>query len=741
MKKFVLILSLLMLAFGCANKNPAPGEEINYNLFFSPADHVSGLLQAGQVDRAMKTYGAQLAYFRENAEDADVSALAGELCRAACGKYVPSAERTRDALESIRWPAPVAGWPRIRNILDTADEQNSFFASQAVFKSPDCAPAVINELSTALDRTKKKIRDSAAREFLAYPVFTEKNFFTAYPLRLDAGRVLEKAGPELDEKIGRSSAKGVAHFAKTYKAQLDEGLEKRLASRYFACSLGCDPKDAGLKQILDAVRLTRQAGLEPPRLDDLKVVMVQATSPTLAREKYLEFPIGINVDLPFATKKAAIGKVFSSKTLGRGDIIILVNVAVAKISRDISGLNSVESTYVSGTKTVANPKHQELAELKKQITNQSQLHSAQSYNAVIAYGLIGAISHSVEQNDIDSRLEEVSKKLAQTPKTIAEQEMSKYRFNTADMDVLKEATVHYYIIDNRKKTLFSSTFDLKQERSFTVAYRLKKSDINRAKYLNQMDQEADVQRFEKDPASVDLSTLLDQYLKGNGKTAKFKSMAQVRKKVLDQRNQAIALFQSESFDARPVDDNRFESVVVVFHPDGKLGSGFFVRDDLVLTNYHVIQGVKYVEMTMYGGQETFGKVVATDPKRDLALVKVQARGKPVKFLKSRTLPIGATVEAIGHPMGMEFSITRGVVSAIRKLDSSFVPGGKQILFIQTDTPINPGNSGGPLFLGDKVIGLNNQKLAATPLEGLGFAIHYSEAEKFLRKHGVTYLEK
>jgi serine protease Do len=202
---------------------------------------------------------------------------------------------------------------------------------------------------------------------------------------------------------------------------------------------------------------------------------------------------------------------------------------------------------------------------------------------------------------------------------------------------------------------------------------------------------------------------------------------------LKDKNQMLTEFRRNQHIAKPVNDERFESVVVVYHSGGKVGTGFFIEEDIVLTNFHVVEGSKYVEMKMYNGQETFGKVMAADIRLDLAKIKVQSRGKPAEFYNEQIIPLGATVVAIGHPNGLDFSITRGVTSALRKINSTYAPGGKPILFIQTDAAINPGNSGGPLFLGDKVIGVNTQKVVKKEIEGLGFAIHYSEVQDFFSR--------
>ena len=114
-------------------------------------------------------------------------------------------------------------------------------------------------------------------------------------------------------------------------------------------------------------------------------------------------------------------------------------------------------------------------------------------------------------------------------------------------------------------------------------------------------------------------------------------------------------------------------------------------------------------------------------------MKTNARGKAVQFFRGE-LKQGSSVEALGHPQRLKFSLTRGVVSSIRKYHSTYSATGEaNVLFIQTDAEINPGNSGGPLYFGDKVGGVNTQGLAKDKTEGLNFAVHFSEVQTFLRK--------
>ena len=104
------------------------------------------------------------------------------------------------------------------------------------------------------------------------------------------------------------------------------------------------------------------------------------------------------------------------------------------------------------------------------------------------------------------------------------------------------------------------------------------------------------------------------------------------------------------------------------------------------------------------------------------------KGPPVEFWNLPKIQAGASADAIGHPVGLDFSITSGVVSALRK--ASLIDFGKEVKQIQVDVALNPGNSGGPLFIGNKVIGVNSHIRRDT--EGLNFAIHYQEVLDFIK---------
>ncbi|MHC5061928.1 MAG: Do family serine endopeptidase, partial [Planctomycetota bacterium] len=159
------------------------------------------------------------------------------------------------------------------------------------------------------------------------------------------------------------------------------------------------------------------------------------------------------------------------------------------------------------------------------------------------------------------------------------------------------------------------------------------------------------------------------------------------------------------------------------------GSGFIIsKDGYILTNNHVVGEVDKITVVLQDGRELDAKVVGTDPKSDVAVIKVEAENLPVIELgDSDALEIGEWVIAIGSPFGLDATVTVGVVSAKGR-------GGVGIAdyedFIQTDAAINPGNSGGPLLnLEGKAVGLNTAIFSRSGgYMGIGFSIPINMAK-------------
>tara|TARA_X000000950_G_C13921580_1_gene663861 strand:+ start:24995 stop:26374 length:1380 start_codon:yes stop_codon:yes gene_type:complete len=156
-----------------------------------------------------------------------------------------------------------------------------------------------------------------------------------------------------------------------------------------------------------------------------------------------------------------------------------------------------------------------------------------------------------------------------------------------------------------------------------------------------------------------------------------------------------------------------------------MGSGFVISSDgYIITNHHVVERATKIQVSFADRREFEAKMVGTDRRSDLALLKINGNDLPtLEFATENDLRVGAWVLAIGSPFGLDYSVTAGIVSAMGRSipterNENYVP------FIQTDVAINPGNSGGPLFdLSGKVVGINSQIYSRSGGSiGLSFAI-------------------
>ncbi|SHE82545.1 serine protease Do [Microbulbifer donghaiensis] len=165
-------------------------------------------------------------------------------------------------------------------------------------------------------------------------------------------------------------------------------------------------------------------------------------------------------------------------------------------------------------------------------------------------------------------------------------------------------------------------------------------------------------------------------------------------------------------------------------PVASMGSGFIISaDGYIVTNNHVVDGADEVTVTLTDRREFEAKVIGTDLRSDLALIKIDVKDLPfIRWGDSEALKVGEWVVAIGSPFGLDYSASAGIVSAMgrsipNESRENYVP------FIQTDVAINPGNSGGPLFnLEGEVVGINSQIYTRSGGSiGLSFAIPASLA--------------
>lgn len=160
------------------------------------------------------------------------------------------------------------------------------------------------------------------------------------------------------------------------------------------------------------------------------------------------------------------------------------------------------------------------------------------------------------------------------------------------------------------------------------------------------------------------------------------------------------------------------------------GSGFIINaNGHILTNAHVIDGANTVTVTLKDGREFQGRVLGVDPVTDVAVIKIEANNLPsVNMGNSEQLKPGEWAIAIGNPLGLDNSVTVGIISATGRSSNQAGAPDKRVSFIQTDAAINPGNSGGPLINArGEAIGMNTAIIRGA--QGLGFAIPINTAQR------------
>tara|TARA_X000001036_G_scaffold67968_1_gene58844 strand:- start:645 stop:2810 length:2166 start_codon:yes stop_codon:yes gene_type:complete len=356
----------------------------------------------------------------------------------------------------------------------------------------------------------------------------------------------------------------------------------------------------------------------------------------------------------------------------------------------------------------------------------------------------GSIKYWNNYKDLQNQVSNLVNEYSNTPMTIDRKMYSSYNYTINNIN--SEKKVSYDILIYQNKNFFKKNFEIKESKKFKIASGLNSQDENYNSLIKKYHSENNLNSWNnKKIESQQLSKLLTKVFNEN------EMMQQISNKeaykmldssyVEEEKSFWRSLFSSKKKERKiaslPKNNNyeildaRFNSVVVVKTGSG-LGSGFYVNDDEIITNYHVIENANNITVIDKDKKRSSAVVIKKDLKRDLALLKTNAKGKKVSFYQG-AIKQGSKVDALGHPRGKKFSISQGIVSAIRKDSSVYnVSRSDNVLFIQTDAAINKGNSGGPLFLGNKVVGVNTQGLSKKTSEGMNFAVHFSEVLDFLK---------
>ena len=453
-------------------------------------------------------------------------------------------------------------------------------------------------------------------------------------------------------------------------------------------------------------------------------------------------------------------------TKSEKNLIVLIPKDFDAFANNVSQ-NQMMSKVVSGLRQVPNPEFTRLeAEIrdkerraimaKREAENfEARLNNPYRQSSGIGWLDIlsvaadtgGAIKYWDNYRNLQDQVSSLVNDYSNTPMTIDKKMYSSYTYLVNNIKAEKK--VSYNVLFFQNDSFMSKNFEIKETKDFKIASGLNPQDENFNSLNKKYDSENELNIWNtKQINDQKISNLLVQLLNENSTAQKISNkdaFKMLDSSFVEEKEKSFwgSLFSSNKKKGEKkiasipknnnyeILDSRFESVVVVKTGSG-LGSGFYVKDDEIITNYHVIEKANNITIIDKDRKRSSAIVIKKDLKRDLALLKTNAKGKKVSFFNG-AIKQGSKVEALGHPRGKKFSISQGIVSAIRNESSVYnVSGTDNVLFIQTDAAINKGNSGGPLFLGGKVVGVNTQGLSKKTSEGMNFAVHFSEVQDFLK---------
>ena len=666
------------------------------------------------------------------------------------------------ALESQIWSSTNASINRAKVLIQQVGSEDLFFVSNVGFES-------IRPLHAEAARVTKLFKDNREMVFAStfdriisaghlpanYPiqpfVLTDYVASASFQNKVTATVNSAHSDTERNAIVTRLSS---FMSGTTRKALVDEFEARRAKERLLA-----DGR-IDLEELDEVQRLAKQYGSNSGFDDIVKIGYVDLTATSFRDRNVFDFEIAFEKDFGIKLEDAK-DALLAKETPTSYDYIFVTDLSAAKISREFKNKRSPTSKTQSGTRQEPNPDYvtatanyqQALAEMQKAKVQNAIQGSQPCYgNAFIC--ALGAVARGATEGLSEAAVKQKANTLASTPQMVNIPVYSQYTYQLVDISASKVARVDYYVIDIKDKKVFSSYFEVKDHEKFNISYGIEENDPDRSSILRNSQKEDDVTAWEKKPVNIKLSelfhpknlasaetnpfTTVETFLEPLS-TRKYASAAPVYGKGKDPRTvvkggDTESLVKSDETRASRTEsgtiaDERFDSVVIIKNANS-VGSGFYVTPDLVLTAYHVVDKANLVEMTFYDGTKTFGKVIDHDVRLDLALIKAQTAGKPVKIYRG-SIKLGETVEAIGHPKGYEFTITRGVVSALRRQRSAAIKANALVEFVQTDTPISPGNSGGPLFLKDAVIAVNDWVRVDKASQNLNFSVSYNEIRNYL----------
>ena len=623
------------------------------------------------------------------------------------------------------------------------------------------------------DKIEKKIQ---AEKIESVPKIKDKNNLTADEKRkieIEQKKLAKKSKQNLDKE--KEEDKRKKRLAKIEKRKQEQKLkkEKRLAEiekKKEEQKLKKEKRLAEIEKKKEEQKLKKDKKLVVEKTEEVNDLLkiVYLDKELVNKELFPSIKINETDNLDFS-KISDLDKASFKNLLSNNSNLIIIIPEDFDSASNVVFENERTSQLVAGQRSVPNPEFNRLQMEMRNTENRMQIARQRAYraqqmasnpanyahldyfSAIIAQSADLAIQIK-NQNlaaNLNNKLDSLINSYSNTPQYLDKDIMQNYSFLVQDIKAEKNSI--FKVLEYRDNLYKEKKISIQENKDFKIAYNINPQDKNYENLLNQFSTPEQVaswqssklndvspnklfQISEKQTSFKELKNQKELYASLNfeieEESSWFGNLFNFGKP--EKKSKKTASLSKTGSSKYEIQDNRFDSVVIVKTEKG-LGSGFFISDDEILTNYHVIEGASTISVTNNNKKKSSAVVIKKDLKRDLALLKTNMTGKPVVFFQDQ-LKQGEMVEALGHPKGRKFSLTKGWISAVRKESSVYsATGQSDVLFIQTDAAINSGNSGGPLFYKDKVVGVNTQGLHKDSTEGMNFAVHFSEVNQFLSK--------
>lgn len=587
----------------------------------------------------------------------------------------------------------------------------------------DLAEALSTDASTfesQIESIEILYKNNAANAFEQFDHFSGVDFLSQYPVPELSKQVLaacyKKCYPSWEK---RKSDDLELLLGTKWLSLLDDerqqfaGLYSRLRFTEAKSTI-----DTGFRTILETNSVLGKHNLALPKVDGMRAGFISILDSA-------EFQINLEVPELFIVEES---KSINPLELENYDLVI---VLVGNGKLEVKNANEVEvkSNYVTGHQMVPNPNY-EVARLNmlqaqinyNRVANSNQINSYSYDNAASA--IIGGIAGGLAAGNAQSEYQRATAIFQNTPPLVQQPIFQPYTFKVAELNLSKSIAGELFLFEPKNRRYMRCPLAENKEQLFTVSLGVNQSDVN-LNVINEKTQSYDaITTWTSQELNLDLGEILRKVPSVHDiqtlKSMKDVWVSNIQKTVNDTGTSVSQVSVGKG--------NNLASVVVVEAGESS-GAGFFVTPELICTNSHCVAGAGVISLTYSDGRKAAATVVASDPGIDIAILRSNIKGVPLTLFDGEIPSLGTEVQAIGHPKGLNFSVTRGVISAARRLGD--------LTIIQTDAPINPGNSGGPLIYENKALGMNTMKLSQPGIEGIGFAIYSSSIREYLKRSGIS----